>query len=110
VGGIEPCVTVVTDVSTRTYHVVPMVSDFIRRINARTDRKLRRLGLMPETISRKRGLRDEQWKETEKRIRALLRSAKRREARIAASKSTIPLRNTEIDQRLKRRSDLLDRR
>jgi len=44
-----------------TYKEMQKLMDFIRKMNARTDRKLRRLGLMAATTSWKHNPRDDQW-------------------------------------------------
>ncbi len=46
--------------------------DFIREMNVRTDAKLQQLSNRRPSMSSPHACSDERWKETEKRIRALL--------------------------------------
>jgi len=100
-----------------TYKEMQKVMRFIRKMNVQTDRKLRRLQLIPSPALRKQNLRHEQWDETERKIRALLRSAKSTHVRMLAAqpatatsaKTSSRLRNDDIDRRLERLIRLVER-
>ena len=84
--------------------------EFIVKMDRQTAIKLDRLGKKVRAIKVTQGLSDKRWKETEKRIRALLAKAKTTERRIAASqRRSLPLRKTAADRRLKALADLVER-
>lgn len=83
---------------------------FIVEKQAQTAVKLERLGIRLDARPVAQSRSDKRWKQTEKRIRALLARAKTQERKMAAQRRRIlPLGKTRTDRRLKALADLVDR-
>lgn len=83
---------------------------FIRKMDRQTTAKLARLGIKigATTVAQNRS--DKSWKQTEKRLRALLAKAKTRQRRMVAHRLKVrPLRKTAIDKRLEALANLVER-